>query len=517
MINTHNGNSTDVFDENVFKEAAEYAHSELDDLKSVRSKDDVISKSKNVSDNPAVIRKVSRYRDTEEDEQNMRDFCINNEKADSTNSRRASVLLRDVAYISREREPIVRVENPPKTDHLRLSNTEPRSILGLIHGANKVMNESDYVIKLQKNIDSKVRHLLLQRMNVTEKQYYSLSYEEMIQGLSLLVRPNTTNEFWMLMRDNLYCRGTYKKENYEEYYQHLLAYFEDYLLLFRLLSERNSINIPSLKDADFGLIKIMALHIDNDYFKQVKSTISKDRYTNISEFIEEFKKAMLSHYEAYLLFKGVPDAIIPQKGRDREAYNHTKSKYNSDNWKRKSDDHSKTKNVSFSSNRSSVERKLYNIDTDGSEDAEEFADDSAEDSISSEHLWRGVEVESETSGSSDDEMCDFDNDQDTDTRKSLNYVSDSLKKLREPVPKPKVCMNAAVYGKCYKESDARHAMEYSHDESDVEELAAKIYARLYERNSGVRPGPAVMKSNAKVNLLSTRDTRGLKQQDHKVA
>ena len=74
-------------------------------------------------------------------------------------------------------------------------------------------------------------------------------------------------------------------------------------------------------------------------------------------------------------------------------------------------------------------------------------------------------------------------------------------------------MNAAVYGKCYRENDPRHAVEYSHDKSDVEELSSKIYARLYEKNSGVRPTAVAMKSNAKVNLVSSKDTRGVLKRD----
>ena len=81
----------------------------------------------------------------------------------------------------------------------------------------------------------------------------------------------------------------------------------------------------------------------------------------------------------------------------------------------------------------------------------------------------------------------------------------------------KICIHAAVYGKCYREDDIKHSRMFSHDKTDVEELAGKIYSRLYERNSGRKPTPIVIKSNAKVHLMETQDTRSKVSKGDEVA
>jgi len=104
-----------------------------------------------------------------------------------------------------------------------------------------------------------------------------------------------------MMKDNLNCRGTYKKKEFEKYYQSLLSYLEDYTLLFEPLSENNNTNVPALRNTDYSLLNIMSLHIHPEYFKQVNSQISHDTYTTILEFIERFRAIINSHHEVYCL------------------------------------------------------------------------------------------------------------------------------------------------------------------------------------------------------------------------
>ncbi len=186
------------------------------------------------------------------------------------------------------------------------------------------------------------------------------------------------------------------------------------MLLFRLLSEKNSVNVPSLKDNDFGLLKIMSTHINNDYFKQVKAMIPSTKYTNIMEFIDEFKKIMRQHYEAYLLFKGVPDALVPPKHHDKDK---PSSKHaDLDTERRKSTPYTSNKggyyNRTGRPNSTYPSKPLYNTkiredyESDNSWDdgdtkryeSERYdsrdSDQSEEDSINSRQLWRNVETES---------------------------------------------------------------------------------------------------------------------------
>jgi hypothetical protein len=140
------------------------------------------------------------------------------------NSRRMSVLLKNASHIAREGRTVpLRIQSEPDISHLSLTKTEPRYIIALIHGADKVMNDNDYVIKIQKCISRSVRNIMMVRMNISEARFYELEYAEVINGLALLIRPNSPKEFWLTMRDNLVCRGTYKKEDYENYYLSVLS------------------------------------------------------------------------------------------------------------------------------------------------------------------------------------------------------------------------------------------------------------------------------------------------------
>ena len=87
-----------------------------------------------------------------------------------------------------------------------------------------------------------------------------------------LMKPTTVTEFIDMMRKNLRKLDPYKRHRFDNYYNDLLTYIDDYKELYRLLVDKNQHNSPTLNDREFGLIKIFGSKIDEYYFKRIKAS-----------------------------------------------------------------------------------------------------------------------------------------------------------------------------------------------------------------------------------------------------
>jgi hypothetical protein len=273
------------------------------------------------------------------------------------------------------------------------------------------------------------------------------------------------------------------------------------------LSENNNENVPALRDSDYGLLKIMSLHIHTEYFKQVKSQIPNGTYFNVMEFIDKFRAIIKGHYEAFLEFRSVPDENTSTKLIER---NHGHNEEREESKKHPiANKYSKARKAYVPG------MKLYNLksghDSDGSWD-NNWREDRSDDDVF-KIVKQTDKVGSRSDTESEDEASDFqgvydnatsDHDEEFVAAIGQKFGTDNYANRS---PRPKVCIHAAIYGKCFQEDDVKHNAIYSHDKSDLQEMHDKIYAKMYERNSGKKPPPVVMKSNAKIHLMEAKDTR----------
>jgi hypothetical protein len=84
--------------------------------------------------------------------------------------RRESMLLNMAGEYSKEG-----VHIPFHVKHLFLKTTKPRHVISLLQGGNRIMRESGFEIKIQKNIDRKIKNWLIQANGIAETDYYDLS------------------------------------------------------------------------------------------------------------------------------------------------------------------------------------------------------------------------------------------------------------------------------------------------------------------------------------------------------
>jgi hypothetical protein len=152
----------------------------------------------------------------------------------------------------------------PDISHLYLQDMEPRHVIALIQGAHKVMLESKFHFKIiQKRISKGIIATMCVRMKVTEIEFYAMEFDEVVLGVAKLICPVSVFNFGSLLMGNLSCKGSY--------FEALLNYFEDFTLLFRLLSEDNSRYVLPMEDKNFGSLQIMSGHIDEAYWIRTKA------------------------------------------------------------------------------------------------------------------------------------------------------------------------------------------------------------------------------------------------------
>ena len=428
-----------------------------------------------------------------------------------TSGRRDSVLLEKIEMESGpEPHKILHVKNEPDLSDLSLRDIIPSNVISFMTAANKKMRQSGFSIMLQKVIEQDVRNLLLIELNVDELEYYTLSQKDIVRGLSSLIRPTTMIEFHTMMTNNLKLKAVYDKDKFEEYYYKMLTYFEEYTLLFRLLSQDNAKNIPPLKDYSFGLIQIIKTHIDKTYFKETRACINNDDFNTIGDFIKLFKEQASRHYASYKAFKNIP---TNRPSRDRPSESTTKA---SDNYKsnKYGSDRGAKKSTSFYKNYSSPKFGKYpkresNTDSlnavpgdmDASDNSQSdryyskgVSDDSGSDSSNGKSNRLDVKKNSSdvSSGDSDSSGDDGEN-----TYATLCALAERVNIKNLKAKKPQVCIYAAVYGQCFQEKEMKHSRDYSHDPVDVSALHERIYRRMYETNAGRKPDILGSKPNTK--------------------
>ena len=352
--------------------------------------------------------------------------------------------------------------------------------------------------------------------------FYALDFEEVVMGLAKLIRPVSVFDFGKLLMENLSCRGTYSRDKYQSYYEALLTYFEDFTLLFRLLSEDNSKFVPPMEDKNFGLLQIMSGHIDEAYWIRTKAEIPVKSYKNIHEFITCFKEVMTIHYEAYLRYSVIPserDRKFGRRDKRSEADSHGKSEREREHRRDRDKQASSPRRGFF--NRGSTgngARKLnaVNYTSDEEElpstkrghDTDEYSDASSDRrSEDQDSVWVKSVSEEEDHGTEIDKgASDILKQEEDSFQEEMHQIFAIGQELNKSKTTP-VCIAAAVYGDCYREkTDLKHSRTFSHSKSDTAALAEKIYSRLHERFGGKKPaysGPP----NAKVDLGNKADTR----------
>jgi len=267
----------------------------------------------------------------------------------------------------------------------------------------------------------------------------------------------------------------YHRDNYRAYYEALLMYFEDFTLLFRLLSESNSSMVPPLDNKEYGLLKIMISpgHIDKGYFQRTKADMTGKTYTNVTTFINLFKDIMKKHYDAYMNYNLIPHEKDMRSYSDRKDDNHkdrspskTSNSYH-DNKRSRPNSRETIPVKSFferhplhnlketdgdralaSSSSSDEWDNTWNKDSDEDNEVKKSNPDSDEDDEASKHFTNQY-------GEEDSHQCAMSGD----NMQQLNAIAGEFNK-HATVP---VCIAAAIYGNCYRIDDQKHSRAFSHD------------------------------------------------------
>lgn len=377
------------------------------------------------------------------------------DEVDGAVVKRKSALFGEIKDLITKSEIDVQfMRNPPSTKHIILDGVEPFKILKFYQDVVKIVHETNFIFKVQTSISTNVTNLICAKYNLSFYEYYSKSFDEIMNYLSEIVRPVNSNEFIALMLNNLECSGTLEKKNYINYYFSMLKYILDYTQLFKILAQNNKKNIPSINHSKYGLIVIFGYKIDKSYFNKVRSSMKIEKYNSIYLFLTEFKKVITEHYELHKMYLTLPGGKADYYNENSNNTEIIKPKNNHFQHKKFQKNNMVLNNIEMFDEESIDEEDSSNNDDDD-DDISVFLDDSQNSNVI------------------------IDNESSSNDR--LNAINTMIKKpAAAELP---LCNNLLLYGKCLKDKDLKHLNTYSHDPNTLQRKSKELMERLRMRTN----------------------------------
>jgi hypothetical protein len=474
---------------------------------------------------PKVIRKdrfsAEEIAQAEEEQQLFANEIMANDKSNK-NGRRTSMLLEEVGNIKKTIIPYNKnfIRLPPDVSNLYLKELAPEKVLGFLQGVLKTVQESRYEISVQSLISPEIKNIILAKFCLTSNQFYNLEYEQIVKYISNLLKPETVEEFVHIMATSLKSYHIYDRFKFEKYYLLVLKHVQDYKLLFQMLAEDNSKNIPPVNDKHYGLIKLFGMHLHKEFFRKTRMRMSKETYTTIYDFLNEFSEVVLEYYKSYKLYLTIPDErdftkLNPMRDYSKHTSNtfanhnsynndngnnyvNSNAKYNGvninrrtspSNYRRPAGDYSSDKN-NFNSGDKVLMNSHILAEDQGSDDSDNYevdqkmlfnipsSDDSEDDMLYMSQPLSTQTSSGNTTSSHDNKSVSFE----------LNATTNSDQR--------QLCTSLILFGKCkLQHDDELHRNKYLHDMKAVEakrrELSNAWKDIPMSRNDNKPPDPLI--------------------------
>jgi len=195
-------------------------------------------------------------------------------------------------------------QSPPSHTHIKLDSLNVRTILRFI----EKINEYEIAHKVSLPIPTMItetprRHLISKRDGMTTAKFFDLTKEEVFKLLLKEVRPDSALIFQKSLENNVRFdqppNYVPTASDFGPFYDALLMYKHDFLMIFDLLAEKNKKNIPPINNKEGGIINTFVKLIPHDYGKRILMTMKVTKFKDIYEFLTLFYAIVKKHKEDF--------------------------------------------------------------------------------------------------------------------------------------------------------------------------------------------------------------------------
>ena len=451
------------------------------------------------------------------------DLAAESKKSDQT--RRETVFMREIAENNSlaDRRQIVVNMPPPPHNHIYLRSMQLHDFIKFV--LDWFEYQSSHGIRLEPStiISASIRNTLCDKHALKENIFHNMTPEEFCNLMAKETQVRSKLEFSQVLKHALqdYRRLPWDKvkpNNHHIFYNGVLRRKKVFTKTFQIMMEHNSSKCPDVEGKDYGLAYTFLNMIDEDYNKTILADMPKINNTNykkIDDFINVYVEKVREQYETSKTVR-----MIPYKGEDfkylgykRTAEENTgsgqqeqyrKSKHGKTNfhraWRRKQEKEKRPNHLNYikSSNEFDTEEEIYDhyVATREEDHVSDESDGGAcyqtpgDDSDSEEDLiYDKAELDSNEGFTWSGPEVDRLKEEARIATAKLNAMEerkDRLASLRIPREEPEAphgCVNYAIYGKCYRDSQCKYAS--THNEMDAKETRKWITKKMTSTEGAV--------------------------------
>lgn len=146
----------------------------------------------------------------------------------------------------------------------------------------------------------------------------ALDNTQVYEALGYIIKPRNKHSFMQQLRKGAVFKSTIKELNtttFGEFFNNIMCYITDFLLVFQLLSKDNTDNTPPcVKTKDVGSIWLFNDMIPHRYgFKVLNElTITTRHYSSIEEYVTDFSKFVTLQHKKWEICQSLASFLIDE-------------------------------------------------------------------------------------------------------------------------------------------------------------------------------------------------------------
>jgi hypothetical protein len=143
----------------------------------------------------------------------------------------------------------------------------------------------------------------------TDVEFFQLSDQHLRLYIQHAIRPTDKVMFSRKLRGSLQFfpkelkEFTLSIENFQEFYDRLISYRQEFFDKYEFLAYKNEVNVPKLDNKKFGLIRTFLAKLPQVYAKAAFNQLPKSKFVDLNEFLDLFCNQAYQHYRDSIVAK----------------------------------------------------------------------------------------------------------------------------------------------------------------------------------------------------------------------
>jgi len=226
---------------------------------------------------------------------------------------RRSIVNRAVQSLDDSTVAITVTRSQPPYDHIMLRKLD---VLEFAQWSDKIVEYTNlhHISLPVPNLVSKdVRNFLISHQRSLNRANFSrITAPELFSLCIEHLRPRSKVEFLTKLDRcvifQLRRKAAPTSSNFEAFYDALLLYQHDFVLIYDILAEKNEHNIPPCLNKEGGLIKLFVKKIEvGSYAESIVKGFGHQKFDDIHDFMERYFEIVKRHYKYSLCSKEIDE------------------------------------------------------------------------------------------------------------------------------------------------------------------------------------------------------------------